>query len=98
MTAIEALVLGLVQGIAEFLPVSSSGHLTIGQWLLNRTDVEANVAFDIVVHVATLLVVVVMLRREMADMFHVTIDVPNYPQGRTELQVKANWDPQNGCP
>lgn len=56
---VEALVLGLVQGLTEFLPVSSSGHLALGH-LLFGYDGEAVVgakAFDVLLHVATLLVV-----------------------------------------
>lgn len=50
----EALILGIVQGLTEFLPVSSSGHLEIGQALLGTAG-EDNLTFAIVVHVATVL-------------------------------------------
>ena len=65
ITIWTAWVLGAVQGLTEFLPVSSSGHLTLGQSLAGLPDVEQNLAFDIFLHVATLLVVVVMLRKEL---------------------------------
>ena len=52
MSLWEALVLGFVQGATEFLPVSSSGHLVIGQAVLG-IDIEG-VAFEVAVHVATL--------------------------------------------
>jgi undecaprenyl-diphosphatase len=63
LSAWEALVLGVVQGATEFLPVSSSGHLVVGQTLLG---VEApGVSFEIVVHLATLLSVLVVYRERV---------------------------------
>lgn len=54
MTWIEALILGLIQGLTEFLPVSSSGHLEIGKALLN-VEVKENLSFTVLVHFATVL-------------------------------------------
>jgi undecaprenyl-diphosphatase len=66
MSLFEALFLGLVQGITEFLPVSSSGHLVIAQAML---DVRVpGVAFEVAVHVATLLSVLVALRSRVATL------------------------------
>ena len=66
MDWIEALLLGLVQGLTEYLPVSSSGHLQIGQLLLNDGQPFAGgLTFDIVVHVATVLATVVVLWQEI---------------------------------
>ena len=55
MNIIQALILGIVQGITEFLPVSSSGHLALVQNYIG----EVNVGFDVVLHLATLLAVIV---------------------------------------
>lgn len=66
MDWIQALVLGLVQGLTEYLPVSSSGHLQIGQLLLNDgAPFAGGLTFDIVVHVATVLATLVVLWREV---------------------------------
>lgn len=68
MSWIEALILGLVQGLTEYLPVSSSGHLTIGSWLFG-IDGADNLAFTVVVHVATVLSTLVVLWSEIDWIF-----------------------------
>ena len=62
MTIIEALLLGLVQGITEFIPVSSSGHLAIIENLLNISR-EAGLPFAAAVHLATVAAVVAIFWR-----------------------------------
>ena len=64
----EALVLGLVQGLTEYLPVSSSGHLAIGAYLFGLNG-EENLAFTIAVHVATVLSTIVILWKEIVWLF-----------------------------
>ncbi len=61
----EALILGIIQGLTEFLPVSSSGHLEIGQVLLGTAS-EENLTFAVVVHTATVLSTLVILWHEVA--------------------------------
>ena len=68
MSWIEALVLGVVQGLTEFLPVSSSGHLTIGAELLGMSG-EENLTFAVVVHAATVLSTLVVLWSEVSFLF-----------------------------
>lgn len=68
MNWFEALVLGLVQGLTEFLPVSSSGHLELGKHLFGINP-EANFYFSIAVHGATVLSTLVVLRKEIIDLF-----------------------------
>ncbi len=68
MSEIEALVLGLIQGLTEYLPVSSSGHLTIGAALFGING-EDNLTFTVAVHVATVLSTLVILWKEIAWIF-----------------------------
>ena len=71
MNWLEALILGVIQGLTEFLPVSSSGHLEIGQALLG-TSGEENLSFAILVHTATVLSTLVVFYREVAQLFRGT--------------------------
>lgn len=64
MTAIEAIILGAVQGLTEFLPVSSSGHLQIAKALLG-VQIEENLAFDVTLHAATVLSTIFILWPEV---------------------------------
>jgi len=63
---VKAMVLGVLQGLTEFLPISSSGHLVIGSELMNFQ--EQGVVFDVFVHLGTLLAVVVVFRKELIEM------------------------------
>ena len=67
MTYFSSFLLGLVQGVAEFLPISSSGHLAIAQNLLNiKTEVPE--FFDVLLHLGTLVAVFVAYWRDICDM------------------------------
>ncbi len=65
MTWFEALILGIIQGLTEYLPVSSSGHLAIGQALFGMNDGADNLMFTVAVHVATVLSTIVILWTEI---------------------------------
>lgn len=65
----EALILGIIQGLTEYLPISSSGHLAIGQALFGLQDGEANLTFTVLLHVATVLSTVVILWKEIVWIF-----------------------------
>lgn len=64
MDTLQAILLGIVQGITEFLPVSSSGHLQIAKELLG-VELSENVTFDVTLHAATVLSTIVVMWREI---------------------------------
>ena len=68
MTFTEAIVLGLIQGLTEFMPVSSSGHLELAKHLFGMDSVN-NFYFSVTVHGATVLSTVIVLWREISDLF-----------------------------
>ena len=69
MTIGEAIILGLVQGIAEFLPISSSGHLAILQNLFNMSDIEGgHMLFDVLLHFGTLIAICFMYWNDIKAM------------------------------
>ena len=67
MTIIEAIILGIIQGLTEFLPVSSSGHLELGTVLLGVATND-NLLFTIVVHGATALSTIVVFRKDILQL------------------------------
>lgn len=70
MSVLEALILGIVQGLTEFLPVSSSGHLELFKALLGSNMVaKESLLFTVVVHFATALSTVFVYRKDLLDIF-----------------------------
>ncbi len=68
MPIIHAIVLGLVQGLSEFLPISSSGHLLLTPWLFgwnDFSDVSVEKAFDVALHLGTLIAVIAYFRKDL---------------------------------
>lgn len=66
MSDLQALLLGIIQGLTEYLPVSSSGHLEIGKMLLGIDPEAGGLQFDIMVHIATVMATIVVLMREIS--------------------------------
>jgi len=69
---LDSILLGIVQGLTEFLPVSSSGHLVIAQELLNA-DLGQGILFEVAVHIATLFAILIFYRRRVAKLIYGTI-------------------------
>lgn len=67
MSIYEALILGIVQGLTEFLPISSSGHLELGSFFLNSNK-SNNLLFAIIVHGATALSTVIIFRKDIIEL------------------------------
>ena len=68
MSLLDAIILGIIQGLTEFLPVSSSGHIEIGQALLGTDDLRENEQLlSVVLHAATALSTIVVFRKTIAD-------------------------------
>ncbi len=86
MDLLEALILGLVQGITEFLPISSSGHLRIAAALLGQ-DLDPDLTFDIMVHFGTLFSVFVYFREKLADLLRSVARILKSP-----VYCFQNWD------
>lgn len=74
MKSVEAIVLGAVQGLTEFLPVSSSGHLVLFQNLFGLKEPE--LLFDICLHVGTLMAVIIVFYREILDILSALFQIP----------------------
>ena len=74
MNELQALLLGVVQGLTEFLPISSSGHLILVPWLLDfhylEQHPEFNKTFDVALHAGTLVAVLVYFRNELTAYGH----------------------------
>src|SRR6056297_1281044 len=70
MSIIEAILLGIIQGLTEFLPVSSSGHLELGKALLGDNSIPSeSLLFTVILHAATALSTVVVFRKDVAEIF-----------------------------
>jgi len=88
---IHAIVLGLIQGLTEFLPVSSSGHLLLAPWLMgwnDFSDVSVEKAFDVALHLGTLIAVVGYFRHDLVKYIRDGLRMvfqrqrPSTPEGR----------------
>ncbi len=90
MTIWNAIILGLVQGLAEFLPISSSGHLSVLNNLFGMTTTEnGHVFFDVLLHLGTLISVCVVYWQDIVDMFFEVLGFVNI--GPMAGQKKAHY-------
>jgi undecaprenyl-diphosphatase len=87
MTVFQAIVLGVLQGLAEFLPISSSAHLTLAPWLFGWPD--PGLAFDVALHVGTLAAVLWFFRREWVQLVAAGLRIVRQRGVRTAEERRA---------
>lgn len=92
MDPIEAIILGIIQGLTEFLPVSSSGHLVLFQQLFGLK--KAELFFDICVHLGTLLAVMVVFRQEVKAIIVALLRLFSFQRQKTPFPQKLESDPE----
>jgi undecaprenyl-diphosphatase len=89
--AIQAIILGIIQGLTEWLPISSSGHLALVQLVMN---LQVPIFFDIVLHQGTLIAIIGVYRNELISIFHSIISIPLKTKGSKDKlnTTKERWD------
>jgi undecaprenyl-diphosphatase len=88
MTSIQSLLLGALQGVAEFLPISSSGHLVLLRQLLDMGEIP--LLYDVLLHVSTLIVVIIVFRSKIGSIFASiwrSVRASGRPTDREELRL-----------
>src|SRR5688572_5895056 len=75
MSLFQAIVLAIVQGVTEFLPISSSAHLALAPWLLGWPD--QGLAFDVALHLGTLLAVLIYFFRDWVQLIAAGFGLPS---------------------
>lgn len=91
---IKAIIVGIVQGLTEFLPVSSSGHIVIAQELLNiKFDEKENLLFAIVLHFATALSTIVIFRKDILQIFKGLLQFKNNEEFQFSLKIILSMIP-----
>lgn len=92
MDIIDALILGIVQGLTEFLPVSSSGHLVLGKELLGVEAVD-NVTFEVVVHAATVFATITVFYKYIWNVIKGSLTFKYNPQSQYLLKIGVSMFP-----
>lgn len=95
MELLDSFLLGLIQGLTEFLPISSSGHLVLGEALLGGA-LDKNITFEVVVHFGTLCSILIYYRAKIADIFRSWLKLPGSSQSFSEQwqsdpNLKLTW-------
>ena len=92
MTTLEAIILGIIQGLTEFLPVSSSGHLVLFQKLFGLK--QAELFFDVGVHLGTLVAVIIVFRREVKKIITALVQLVSHAGLKETILQKIESDSQ----
>lgn len=94
MDTLEAIILGIIQGLTEFLPVSSSGHLEIAKAIFGDTSVpEESLTFTVILHFATALSTIVIFRKEIAEILSGLLQFKWNEQTEFSLKIIASMVP-----
>jgi len=89
MDILQSFLLGLIQGLTEFLPISSSGHLALGRYMLG-SETEIGITFEVVVHFGTLCSIVIYYKKEIIDLIKAGIRFIKSPtDSKDDYQVKT---------
>ena len=89
MTVFQAIVLGVLQGLAEFLPISSSAHLSLAPWVFGWAD--PGLAFDVALHVGTLVAVLWYFRHDWARLVVAAKDIVVQRAARTDEERRVGY-------
>jgi len=87
MTLFQAIVLGIIQGLSEFLPISSSAHLALTPWLLHWP--EPGLSFDVALHTGTLVAVLAYFRAEWMRLLRAAWDIVTTRKVASESQRRV---------
>ena len=94
MSSFEAIILGIIQGLTEFLPVSSSGHLELGKAILGDNSLpEESLLMTVVLHAATALSTIVIFRKDIAEIITGLFQFKNNEQFRFSVKVIISMIP-----